>query len=239
MRIAIIDDEYAGRSELRFFISQYVPDAVFEEAKSGKEAIELFHQYKFDAAFVDMDLGDLKGNNLTKMLLDIQSEVKIVFATAYEAFAVQAFELGVVDYLMKPFDPLRVKQSIQKIESSIRRKGQESYVPQSKLVVPSDSSTLLLDTNDIIFIETENRHCIVHTVQGEYMSTQGLTYFEKKIDSPQFHKTHKSYFVNLDYVKELIPWVNGAYILKLKCGDKKEIPVSRGYMKQLKEVLGM
>lgn len=238
MRIAVIDDEYAGRSELCYLLKQFISNPDLAEINSGKDAIGLFEGRLFDIAFIDMELGDMTGVELAQQLLLIQPTLKIVFATAYDAYAIKAFDIGVIDYVLKPFEPKRMEQCVRKLEKVMTQTVEpETTLLPNKLTVPAKDSMLFINIEDIMFIETENRHCRIHTQKEVCPSNQTLGYYEKKLQGYPFYKTHKSYLVNLEYISEISPWFNGAYILKLRGENNLTIPISRGRMKELKSIL--
>lgn len=238
MRIAVIDDEYAGRSELCYLLKQFISNPDLAESDSGKDAIRLFEGRLFDVAFIDMELGDMNGVELAQQLLAIQPTLKIIFATAYDCYAIKAFDIGVIDYVLKPFEPKRMEQCVRKLEKAMAQTVEpETTLLPNKLAVPAKDSMLFINIEDIMFIETENRYCRIHTQKEVYPSNQTLGYYEKKLQGYPFYKTHKSYLVNLEYISEISPWFNGAYILKLRGENSLTIPISRGHMKELKNIL--
>ena len=114
MRIAIIDDERPARSELKHQLTEFLPEAVVEEGESGAQALEMAGETKIDIIFLDVNLGDINGTVLVNALQNMQPEAKIVFVTAYSDYAVKAFELGVEDYIMKPYDRCRIEKMLKK-----------------------------------------------------------------------------------------------------------------------------
>lgn len=234
MRILIIDDEYPSRSELRFLITHYFPEIDLGEAESGKAALEKFEMERYDAAFVDIHLGDITGTILAGVLREKQPDLKIIFATAYDDYAVQAFELGAVDYIMKPFDPERVKASINRIQTSHK----DINLP-GKICITLSKKKVVLDINQIAYIESRGKNCIVHAEGKEYQSVQHLGTFVERLPASIFFRPHKSYLVNLNYISEVTPWVNSALSLLLAGYPDDLIPVSRNQVKRLKDIFGL
>lgn len=235
MQIVIIDDEYPSRNELRFMIEQYRPSAIIDEADSGQSAIALLEKKRYDAAFVDVHLGDVTGTALAPLLRNKQPDLKIVFATAYDDYAVQAFDIEATDYIMKPFDPRRVETCLHRLLSE---RHDSSSMP-GKLTVQLDKKTVVLDIAEIAFIESQGRFCIVHADGESYRSIQPLGQFVKKLSPNHFFRAHKSYLINLDYITELTPWVNGAMSVMLRGYPDASIPVSRNQVKSLKELFSI
>lgn len=240
MRIAVIDDERPSRSELCHLIQQLEPKATISQADSGYSALELAAEKDFDIIFVDIHLGDIPGTKLSAMLKKLQPDVKIVFATAYDEYALKAFDLGAFDYIMKPFDPKRLEQTMKKYhqtysigEETVR---QEFVDMSDKLSVSLDKHIVLLDIKDISYIETIDGNCIIHSKQKQYTSTQPLSYFEKRLASFRFFRIHKSYLINLNELVEFFQWSLGTYCIKLRNYENENLPVSRKQIKLLREV---
>lgn len=239
MRIAVIDDERPSRSELKHLISQSLPGVPIDEADSAHGAIELAARNSYTAIFVDIHLGDMSGTDLCAVLKRMQPDVKVVFATAYDEYAIQAFEMDASDYIMKPFDPGRVRRAVDRVTLCAGGPAIEALQPcarMNKLSILTDKRVVVLDIPDIAYIETDSRCCIIHTPAGDYTSPQPLGYFEKKLADEGFFRVHKSFLVNLTYITELSPWFNGMYCAKLKGCDKVAIPVSRKQVKAVKDI---
>ena len=237
MRIAVVDDERPARSELIYLIRQCSPEAEVMEADSSEHLMALLDNEIFDACFVDIDLGGANGTTLASMIKSRQPETLIVFATAYREYAVKAFELGAVDYLLKPFDLERVKKSMERL----KEKSEELNVRQNsteihKLMVNAGSSYQVLDVSEIVYIETENRACRIHTKNRDYIQNESLNFYESRLRGDRFFRIHKSYLVNLDYVVEMVPGFNNGYSLKMKYFEKERLPIGRTQVKEFRNL---
>ena len=237
MRIAVVDDERPARSELIYLIRQCSPEAEVMEADSSEHRMALLDNETFDACFVDIDLGGANGTTLASMIKSRQPETLIVFATAYREYAVKAFELGAVDYLLKPFDLERVKKSMERL----KEKSEELNVRQNsteihKLMVNAGSSYQVLDVSEIVYIETENRACRIHTKNRDYIQNESLNFYESRLRGDRFFRIHKSYLVNLDYVVEMVPGFNNGYSLKMKYFEKERLPLGRTQVKEFRNL---
>ncbi|WP_455902239.1 LytR/AlgR family response regulator transcription factor [Clostridium sp.] len=237
MRIAVVDDERPARSELIYLIRQCSPEAEVMEADSSEHLMALLDNETFDACFVDIDLGGANGTTLASMIKSRQPETLIVFATAYREYAVKAFELGAVDYLLKPFDLERVKKSMERL----KEKSEELNVRQNsteihKLMVNAGSSYQVLDVSEIVYIETENRACRIHTKNRDYIQNESLNFYESRLRGDRFFRIHKSYLVNLDYVVEMVPGFNNGYSLKMKYFEKERLPIGRTQVKEFRNL---
>lgn len=235
MKFAVIDDERPSRSELKHLIEELMPSAQVDEADSAHAAIELADRDTYTAMFVDIHLGDMPGTDLCRVLQKMQPDLKIIFATAYDEYAVRAFDMNATDYILKPFDPNRVRRALQRV-SEAAPPHPAAGGQLKKLSILSDKRVVVIDIPDIAFIETDSRSCVLHTRNGDYVSPQPLGYFEKKLAEDGFFRIHKSYLVNLAYVVELSPWFNGMYCAKLKGYEKESIPVSRKQVKAVKDI---
>lgn len=240
MRIAVVDDERPARSELIYLIRQCSPEAEVMEADSSDHLMELLDSETFDACFVDIDLGGANGTTLASMIKSRQPEILIVFATAYREYAVKAFELGAVDYLLKPFDLERVKKSMERItekteEMKVRHNGAEIH----KLMINAGASYQVIDVSEIVYIETEKRACRIHTKDRDYLQNESLNFYENRLRGERFFRVHKSYLVNLDYVVEMVPGFNNGYSLKMRYFEKERLPIGRTQVKEFRNLFLM
>lgn len=240
MKIAVVDDERPARSELIYLIRQCAPDAEIMEADSSEHLMQLLDQEVFDVCFVDIDLGGANGTTLASMIKSRQPETLIVFATAYREYAVKAFELGAVDYLLKPFDLERVKKSVERLkEKSEQLDIHKKSLDIHKLMVNGGTSFQVLDVSEIVYIETENRSCRIHTKERDYIQNESLNFYENRLSSDRFFRIHKSYLINLDYVAEMIPGFNNGYSLKMKYFEKERLPIGRTQVKEFRNLFEM
>lgn len=235
MRIAVIDDERPARSELMHQLLEIAPDALISEADCGSTALEMMNRNIFDLVFIDINLGDLEGTILASTVQQLMPKAQIVFATAYSEYAIRAFEIGVANYILKPFD----KQRLEKIVKNCRENLDSPCVKAlpNKLPVNSQRKIVLLDINQIVYIETDNRSCIIHTINGNFTENHSLGEYERRISEQRFFRIHKSYLVNLDLVQEIFPWHNNCFALKMKGYENQILPIGREKIKDLRQIL--
>jgi DNA-binding LytR/AlgR family response regulator len=246
MKIAIVDDERPSRSELRHLICDCFAEAEIMEAASGEEAMELFLKEDFDLIFMDINLGDIDGTTLAAMAKKAQPNVEIVFATAYNNYAEKAFDIDALNYILKPFDPKRIEQTLQRYMKK-RTKGcvvkemgkEEEKVPISKISITCDKKMILVDISDIVYIETGNRACIVHIKGKSYTAACSMNSFEERLKENGFFRIHKSYLINLKYVIEIYPWFNNTTCVKMQGYEKEVLTVGRNQIKELKQLFSM
>lgn len=235
MRIAVIDDERPARSELMHQLHSIAPDAAITEAGSGAEALEIISKNQFDLVFIDVNLGDINGTSLAVAVQQIMPKAKIVFATAFSEYAVKAFEIGVSNYILKPFDTSRLEKIVAKCR-------EEMTVPQdtpilNKLPICSNRRVVMVDVKKIIFIETDNRACILHTKDGDFRENLPIGEYEKRLAGHRFFRIHKCFIVNLDEINEILPWHNNSLALRMSGFEQKYLPVGRKNTKELKQAL--
>ncbi|AET66170.1 response regulator of the LytR/AlgR family [Desulfosporosinus orientis DSM 765] len=262
----IADDETLARDELTYLLEQCSDIEIIGEATQGNEALEKILELKPDVAFLDIHMPALDGLAVARKLLEEEQNLMIVFATAYDKHAIQAFEVNAVDYLLKPFDEERVLKTVERIrqrvkqanndplnetlndslkelltkmaaESSSLTKGPLQTAKISKLAVQAEESVVLIDPKDILYIYRENRDIFIKTTEKEYLTKCTLQSLEDKLASYPFFRPHRSYLVNLNFAQELVPWFNGAYTLILNDEKRSKVPVSRAYVKVLKDML--
>lgn len=240
MRIAVVDDERPARSELKHQILDILPDADIKEADSGVSALELFAAHTFDILFLDINLNDMEGTTLATAAKRMMPEAKIIFATAYSDYAVKAFELGVSNYILKPFEPERLKIVLDKCvaESETRDAGKAKSL-QSRIAINTNRKTIFLDVDQIAYIETSGRGCIIHSSTGDYAENQLIGEFEKKLAPYGFFRIHKSYLVNPARISELFPWANNSLALRMQGFEKEILPVGREKVRGLKQILNL
>lgn len=254
MRIAVIDDERPARSELRHQLTELLPEAVIEEGESGEKALEMAGETAYDLFFLDINLGDINGTVLVNALKNMQPDMKIIFVTAYSEYAVKAFELGVEDYIMKPFDKRRIdkmlkKCGVTKADSTSLKAAEErqagSWGQQTgrgsrmrKFAINTDGRTVFEEVGNIVFIETYNRGCLIHTVKDEYFEGKPIGDFEKRLGEMGFYRCQKSYLINLEKVKEMFLWKNNSFAIKMEGYENQILPVGRERIKTLRQLLG-
>ncbi|RBW71507.1 LytR/AlgR family response regulator transcription factor [Bacillus taeanensis] len=239
IRIVVIDDEALSRDELIHLLKRYKDIHIAAEADSGEKGLEKIITEEPDVIFVDIEMGDMSGLELVSAIQKIKKPPLVIFATAYPDYAAKAFRYQALDYLLKPFDEEQLEDTMERIHQELTKKTLTPTFKEptiGKLAVEDEGKIVYLIPEEIIYFYREERETIVCTKDKSYRMKTSLKELEQKLVSFSFFRTHKSYFVNLNSVKELIPWFNGAYQIKL-FGSTEEIPVSRNYVKALREHL--
>ncbi|UQZ46962.1 LytTR family DNA-binding domain-containing protein [Bacillus sp. PK3-037] len=238
LRALIVDDEILARDELAYLLKRTNEELEINEAENIESAFDQMMDQKPDLLFLDVDLSGENGFDIAKRLKNMKNPPAIVFATAYDQYALKAFEVDALDYLTKPFDEERVRQTMKKykkVKREIDEPEQISHASQHKLALSVGESIVIVDTKDIIFAGTEDGHVHVKTFDASYSVNDTLVVIEKKLPETDFLRVHRSFVVNTEYIKEIQPWFNSTYNLIMKDGSK--IPVSRTYAKELKKLL--
>jgi len=247
MRIAVIDDERPARSELKHQLGELLPQAQIDEGESGADALEMAGAAEYDLFFLDINLGDINGTVLVNALKNMQPGMKIVFVTAYSEYAVKAYELEVEDYIMKPYDQRRLQKMLKKCgyaKASVQKeKRQETFgkIPGKatrRIGINTDGKTVFEEVHNIVYIETCNRGCLIHTTKHEYYEGKTIGEYEKRLADMGFFRSQKSYLVNLGKVKELFLWGNNSFAIKMEGYEKNILPVGREKIKVLRQLLG-
>lgn len=244
LKAFLVEDEPLARDELKYLLKESRKIELVGEADNLADAVKDITKQKPDLVFLDIDLDGDNGLDLAKELLRLNPAPAIVFATAYDEFALQAFELNAIDYILKPFDEDRIRQTLEKIiqmgkigtvknnlSPSIKKPNTE------KIAVLVDERIVLLENESIIYLESFEGKCKIKTMTDEYIVSDSLVVLEKKLQQMHFMRVHRSYIVNLDHIVEIHPWFNSTYNLVLK--DKSKVPVSRTYIKEFKLHVGL
>lgn len=254
LKALIVDDEYPARMELRYQLSQFPDVEIIGEATNAREAMRLINALDYDVIFLDVQMPGMTGIELAKSLKGREVMPKVVFVTAYENYAVPAFELRAVDYLLKPLESERLAETIQRLRESVgpqtaadstgeRAEEAERSVdkkpPLSFLLCEKDEKQIPLPLNEIVYIFSEGYNVFVQTMSDRLLTRYTLQELTERLPPDQFFRSHRSYLVNIFQVKEISPYFNGAYILKLKDKEHSEVIVSRSNVKRMKELFSM
>lgn len=237
MKIAIIEDERPAQRELSYLLRTILGKVEIQEGDSGADGIRLISQDTYDMIFLDIHLGDIKGVDLVPLIKKLSPSTKIIFSTAYSEYAMQAFELQVDDYILKPYEESRLRQILERHcskKEGTAEIGGGSFL--DKICVNKERESRLIDIDTVAYIETDGqgRGCVIHTVRGGYRSNQYLSEYEKKLEEKGFFRIHKSYLVNLKYIVSIFPWEGGRFAIRLKGFEKTVLPVGREKIRQLR-----
>ena len=262
----IVDDEPLARQELHYLLQSAGGVDVVGQGSNGIEAVKLIRSEKPDVVFLDVQMPGLDGFAVLRKLLDAKVEMpQVVFATAFDQYAVKAFEVNAVDYLLKPFDRERVLKTIEKVRSQVAQRSESSGEPSTtdarldalmrlvetrtqpvakpqtgKVVVRAQNRLLLVDQREICFAAIEGGAISVVTgaIEGQ-SNCRTLEELMEQLDPEAFWRAHRSFVVNIQHIREVVPWFKSSYQLRMDDPKKTEIPVSRAQTRRLRELFNL
>lgn len=238
----LIDDEPLARDILRSLLKDYPQIEIIGEAKNGEDAVEKIESLLPDLVFLDIQMPGCDGFEVIRRTRHLKKQPVVVFQTAYDEFALKAFETMAVDFLLKPVDPERLKLTIEKLsalrndESSQNNKLDKLFayldstvVKQTKdlqfLRIKSGDEIFFVRLEEICYLEADNKYTVVHTQNEEYLIKDTLGMLEGSLGS-NFVRVHRSFIINLSYLKKLKKWFKGSYVAVLNNKKQTEIPIS-------------
>jgi two-component system response regulator LytT len=249
----IVDDEKPAREELAFLLKSFPEINLIGLGKNGLEGVNLIKEHSPDLVFLDVQMPGLDGFGVLKKLVERKLKVPhVVFATAFDHYAVQAFDVNAVDYVLKPFDKARIAKAIQRakkkmesqtssterLEQLVNQLGAGKPATQpSKVLVRSQQRLLLVDAEDLVFASIEGGLISVTARDVEGSSNyRTLEELHAALDSESFWRPHRSYLVNIHHIKEVVPWFKSSFMIKMNDKKQTDIPVSRQQTKRLREL---
>lgn len=244
LRALVVDDELPALEELQYRLREAEPRAEVQVAATTVEALRLLRQQRFDAIFVDINMPGITGLELVELVNSFADPPAVVFVTAYDEFALRAFELHVVDYLLKPVAPDRLRTTLDRL---LGRRGRAPSEPEpaprlptlEKLPVDGGGRILLIDLHEIRYAEARDDVVYVHVADRAYPTRFSLNELERRLPTPPFLRIHRAFIVNMQNVVEISPFFNGAYLLTLRDAARTQLTVSRGRVKDLRTLIGL
>ncbi|MDA1093017.1 MAG: LytTR family DNA-binding domain-containing protein [Acidobacteria bacterium] len=258
LRVLIADDEQLARNELCFQLEQLDDVEVVDQAADGQEAVVKTEALAPDLVLLDIQMPGLTGFEVARRLLDRAVPSHVVFVTAFDQYAMNAFEVHAVDYLLKPVDPPRLARTIERVRRLVTTSDPASreevskeleriveYVAErqsrrERLVIKAGDRLLLIQADEIVCASLADEVITVRT--GTVTGTSNyrtLDDLHSHLDPAIFWRVHRSHLVNINKIKEIVPWFNRNYILRMKDGKGTEIPVSRTQTKRFREYLSL
>jgi two-component system, LytTR family, response regulator len=249
LRALIVDDEAVARRRIRRLLQREPDVRVVAEAADGRTAVQVIREQSPDVVFLDVQMPELDGFGVVAELG--HHPPTIVFVTAYDEYALKAFEVHAIDYLLKPFGRDRFQQTLQHAREHLERRragdlGRRLLAlvqdlkpePQKldRLVVKSGGRVFFLRTDELDWIEAAGNYVRLHLGEDSHLFRETMNNMEARLDARRFVRIHRSRIVNTDRIKELQPWFNGEYVVVLHNGTR--LTLSRGYREKLQERLG-
>jgi two-component system LytT family response regulator/two-component system response regulator LytT len=262
LRALLVDDEQPARDELGFLLGQGESVEVIGQAGNGLEALEDIERLTPDVVFLDVQMPGLTGFEVARRLLDRGLATHIVFVTAFDRHAIEAFEVNAIDYLLKPVDPARLEVALQRVRRRIQLERQaagegaaphgsaaeqlekivqlvsERQTRREQFAVKVGDRFLLVQADDILYASLVDESITIAT--GQFHGTSNyrtLDELQARLDPNVFWRVHRSHLVNINKIKEIVPWFSRNYILRMKDEKATEIPVSRTQTRRLREYL--
>ena len=236
LKCIIVEDEFPAREELKFFIEKHEEIELEKEFDSPLDALKYLQDNKIDVIFLDINMPELDGMSLGKILSKLNENLKIVFITAYKEYAAEAFEIKAFDYLLKPYSEKRINEVLDNLTKERKAEHIKDISKINKVTVTSEDKMYVISINNIYYIEAGEKESMVYTKDNSYSSKIKISKWEEMLPKNKFYRTHRSYMINLDKITEVEPWFNGTYVLKIQ-DLKFKIPVSRNNIKEFKEIL--
>ena len=239
-KVIIVDDEAPGRKLIREYLKDYPDLIIIAEANNGVDAVKEINKFKPDLVFLDIQMPGLTG---FEVLTHLDELPQIIFSTAYDEYALKAFEVHAVDYLLKPYTKERFEKAIARLNL---QENQNSIGPLAdrlimdnpnypeRILVEFQKKLITILTKDIIWIEAYGDYSRLHTEEGTFTSNYGISSLEDKLNPKLFLRVHRSSIINIDCIKELTKY-GKSYDVAMKNGDV--VRVSRGYMPQVKKLI--
>jgi two-component system LytT family response regulator/two-component system response regulator LytT len=269
----IIDDEPLAREELKYLLEQAEGVRILAQGSNGIEAVELIEQHHPDLVFLDVQMPGLDGFAVIDRLRtrareleatgdEVEPLPQFVFATAYDQYAVRAFDVNAVDYLLKPFDPSRVQSAVERARNRIGVVGEKSEIVSSnaqldallkllnrqpaaerqpaKVIVQTQNRMLLVDQDDICFASIDEGviRIVTRSLEGQ-SRCRTLEELQEMLDPVVFWRAHRGYVVNINHIREVVPWFKSSYQLRMDDKQQTEVPVSRAQTRRLRELFNL
>ena len=245
MKIIIIDDETLAGSIVKEYLQRHPQLELVAECGDGFEGLKAIQQHQPDLVFLDIQMPKINGFEMLELL---EQPPAIIFTTAFDEFAIKAFEAHAIDYLLKPFNQERFDKAIakwleQRSKPSEAKTGElletasQSPSQSSRIVVKNGSKIKIIPVHDIFYLEAADDYVKIHTQEGYFLKNKTMNHFEHVLDKQQFVRSHRSYIVNVQQITRIDPYEKDNHIAILRTGAK--VPVSRGGYGKLKAVLGL
>lgn len=238
LRLLIADDEPLMCDELKCVLEQIGGTEIVGICQNGEDVPGAVIREKPDIVFLDIQMPGISGMQVARIISSQPSPPAIVFVTAYDSFALEAFGVSAVDYILKPFDNTDIQRSLERIRRRLPpREKPASPVTMKKILVDAGDRLEVIDFSQIQIFRAEERQVYLHTIDGKIHEVKHrLNELEEILDSQKFFRCHRNYIVNVDQVKQVANWFNKGYILILQ-SPAIEIPVGRVYTAKLRQYL--
>ncbi|OSZ73591.1 DNA-binding response regulator [Chitinophagaceae bacterium IBVUCB2] len=244
-KVIIIDDEPLARSIVIEYLQNHPELEVVQQCGDGFEGLKAIQQYQPDLIFLDIQMPKITGFEMLEL---IEQPPGVIFTTAFDEYAIKAFESHAVDYLLKPFNQERFDKAIarwseqkaavaEKSTQGVLESAASSPSQRHRIVVRNGSKIKIISVSDVQYLEAADDYVKIHTQEGYFLKNKTMTHFEQSLDEQQFVRSHRSYIVNVQQITRIDPYEKDSHVAILRSGAK--VPVSRSGYGRLKEVLGL
>jgi two-component system, LytTR family, response regulator len=245
-KVIIIDDEPLARSVVNEYLQKHPGIEMVQECGDGFEGVKAIQQHQPDLIFLDIQMPKITGFEMLEL---IEQPPAVIFTTAYDEFAIKAFESHAIDYLLKPFSQERFDKAIAKWKEQHADTDNEtktgdlleaaSYSPSQsqRIVVKNGSKIKIIPVHDVFYLEAADDYVKIHTAEGYFLKNKTMNHFENTLDPQLFVRSHRSYIVNVQQITRIDPYEKDSHVAILRSAAK--VPVSRNGYGKLKEVLGL
>lgn len=245
IRCVIIDDEQPARELVKKLLTQNGEYELVDECNNGFDGFKAIKDHSPDLVFLDIQMPKLTGFEMLE-LLDEAEKPHVIFITAYDQYALKAFEQNAIDYLLKPYTPDRFNQALEKANERLKQKEpqkvesllddiRENTESLNRVVVKDRSKIEIIPVDEIHYIKAEDDYVMFYTVRGRFLKKATMNYFEKNLPEKEFIRVHRSFIINTQQIKRMERYEKETFILQLKCGEN--IKTSKSGAKRLKEAL--
>ncbi|MCF8018809.1 MAG: LytTR family DNA-binding domain-containing protein [Vallitaleaceae bacterium] len=249
IQVILVDDERPALEELSYLLKSYEDIRILGTYTDPMVALTKLHKTKVDVVFLDISMPEMDGLRLAKEIMKLPHPPLIVFATAFDEHALQAFDIHAIDYILKPLSEVRFDRTIQRIHDQLDNRSHQALSIKElisstlqprydKLPVWKNDRIYLISKSDILFCTTNDNETRIVVKNEAYMVLETLSELELQLDEKNFFRCHRSFLINLDAIEEIIPWFNNTYAVKL-LNYEEHIPISRRNTKTFKGLINM
>jgi two-component system LytT family response regulator len=245
MKVIIIDDEPLARSIVKEFLQKHPQLQLMQECGDGFEGVKAIQQHQPDLIFLDIQMPKINGFEMLELL---EHTPAVIFTTAFDEYAIKAFEAHAIDYLLKPFNQERFDKALakwneqkpagtEKATQELLETASQSPAQSQRIVIKDGSKIKIIPVHDVQYLEAADDYVKIHTKDGYFLKNKTMNHFEQVLDGQQFVRSHRSYIVNVQQITRIDPYEKDGHVAILRSGVK--VPVSRSGYGKLKEILGL
>ena len=245
MKVVIIDDEPLARSIVKEYLQKHPEFELMQECNDGFEGIKAIQQHQPDLIFLDIQMPKINGFEMLEL---IDHPPAVIFTTAFDEYAIKAFEAHAIDYLLKPFNKERFDKAIKKwmdqrgnsqkeATQDLLETASQSPSQNQRIVIKDGSKIKIIPVQDVFYLEAADDYVKIHTKEGYFLKNKTMAHFEQTMDPQHFVRSHRSYIVNVQQITRIDPYEKDNHVAILRSGAK--VPVSRSGYGKLRTVLGL